>query len=222
MPMPATQICVCPGVTGKKRDGVTQPDGDVLENAGPRHWHATCLMFVTLCSQDMCRTCFVLCGVFSMKSNRPHIDLGRNRRSPPFIQIFPTSALVASRTSTCPERRQVRCCRTHLNFAKFLFRRCWSRRTMPDRKLKLSFHYTVCCRLLLVLLPFFCVRSPMARRRPRPFFFGEEEEVFLRFPRVVFFMHVFFFFENFCWVKTRSCMRLATSQSWDWTEQHQS
>ena len=135
-------------------------------------------MFITVCSQNMCRTCFVLCGVFSMKSTCPHIDVGRNRRSPPFIQIFPTSALVASRTSTCPERRQVRCCRTHLNFAKFLFRRCWSKRKMPDRKLKLSIHYTVCCRHLFVLLPFFCVRSPMARRRPRPFFCGEEEVFF--------------------------------------------
>ena len=42
--------------------------------------------------------------------------------------------LFALRTSTCPERRQVRCCRTHLKFAKLLFRRCLSKRMMPDRK----------------------------------------------------------------------------------------
>ena len=68
---------------------------------------------------------------------------------------FPETALFALRTSTCPERRQVRCCRTHFNFAKLLFWRCQPKRMMPDRKLQLLHNYTAFCPHIFVLLPLF-------------------------------------------------------------------
>ena len=58
----------------------TQLPGWVAAVYARTQFHATgmptCLMLITVLSQNMCSTCFVLCGVFSTKSTRRHIDVG--------------------------------------------------------------------------------------------------------------------------------------------------
>ena len=53
----------------------------------------------------------------------PHIDVGSKNAHDASSLLFPASAPLALRTSTCTERRQVSCCGTQLNVAKLLIRR---------------------------------------------------------------------------------------------------
>ena len=78
IPMSATQNCVCSVTTGKRKATTPLASGNAREHAAvpvgcgrprekavPRHWHAACLMLTTVRSQNMCRTCSVLCCVFT-------------------------------------------------------------------------------------------------------------------------------------------------------------
>ena len=69
--------------SGNVRDNavVRAGNGRLRDNAVPRHRQATCLMLITMPSQNMCRTCFVLCGVFSIKSTCPHVYVGSEKCS---------------------------------------------------------------------------------------------------------------------------------------------
>ena len=132
--MPTTLNCGCSVTTSKKEsDGVTRQwqchaghavawvgSGRLRENALPRHQQPTCLMLITVHSQHVCRTCFVLCSVFAMEALADTSTWVRKNHHYASSPIFPASALFASRTSTCPRRRQVRWCRTHLSVAKLL------------------------------------------------------------------------------------------------------
>ena len=102
--------------------GQKESDGCLRESAIPRHWQATCLTLITVRSQNMCRTCFVLCSVFSTKSTYPHIDVGSRKCSPDFVPNM-SWVLLCLLYQHQHVRRQVRCCRTHLNFAQLFFLR---------------------------------------------------------------------------------------------------
>ena len=77
----------------------------VREHAVPRHRQATCLMLITVRSQNMCRTCFVLCSVFSLNALDYTSTWAGNNVYGASFPIFPVSAMFASRTQTSPERR---------------------------------------------------------------------------------------------------------------------
>ena len=112
--------CVCFVMTSKKRNDVTRQrqctrhaavrvsGGRPHEITVPRHWCATCFMLITVRSQKMCRTCFVLCGVCSITASAHTSTWSRKHAHDASSPIFPASALVALRTSTCPEHRRVR------------------------------------------------------------------------------------------------------------------
>ena len=90
---------------------------------------------------------------FLYKSIYPHIDVCSNKCSPRLVpNVSCVRSQIALRTPTCPERRQVRCCRTHRHFAKLCFRRCWSKRMVPDRKTQHLYNFTVFCPPLFVFL----------------------------------------------------------------------
>ena len=104
-----TRICSC-GLRPSTREPSSMP------LACPR-----AQMLKTVYSQHMCRTLFVLCCVFLEKKHLPTSTWARTHAHHVSSLVFLAPAIIALRTSTCPERRQVRCCRTHLHVAKILF-----------------------------------------------------------------------------------------------------
>ena len=214
--MPATQICVCPGVTSKKRDGVTRQRRCTRERRStPLACHVLDVHYRVFAEhvQNVFRSlrCFLdekHLSTSTWAGTDAHHPSSRYFLRPLWLlhehQHVPSVAKFAAVE--------------HTNFAKFLVQTQNARQETQTFKTQHRLLPTS-----VRFASFFLRKKSNGPPQTTTVFFCGEEEVFLRFPRVVFFMHVFFFFfENFCWVKTRSCMRLATSQSWVWTEQHQS
>ena len=95
--MPATQNCARSVTASKSTATASLASGSVREHAVvgagsgrpresavPRHWQATYLMLITVRSQNVCRTCFVLCSVFSMKQLPTHRH-GREKKNSPLV-----------------------------------------------------------------------------------------------------------------------------------------
>ena len=92
----------------------------------------------------MCRTCFVLCCVFSTTALTHTSALSRKNAhctSSPYIFCVRRICFIV-RTSTCRESRQARRCTTHLKLSKLFFLRYKSKRRMPDRNVQVLYNYT--------------------------------------------------------------------------------
>ena len=118
----------------------TQLFGQVAAVHARTPFHATAMarvpmVLTTVPPQNRRRACFVFPRCPPDKKELAHASTWAPKNAHHASSLtFLASALMCFADVHMSRARQVRCCRTHLNFSKLFFRRYQSKRMMPDRK----------------------------------------------------------------------------------------